>query len=89
MTSSTHGNEPERLDAHRAARAASTDPAQTPADPEDERDTREREEPASFAESPAVIRARQLERLREAVDSGDYRPDPGRIAESMLENERT
>jgi anti-sigma28 factor (negative regulator of flagellin synthesis) len=89
VTSSTHDSEPERLDTHRAARAAAADPAQTPADPEDERDTPEREKPASFAESSAVVRARQLERLREAVDSGDYRPDPGRIAESMLENERT
>jgi len=89
VTSSTHGTEPERLDAHRAARVDSADPAQTLADPEEDRDTGAHEEPASFAESPAVIRARQLERLRQAVDSGDYRPDPGRIAESMLENERT
>jgi anti-sigma28 factor (negative regulator of flagellin synthesis) len=47
------------------------------------------DEPAAFEESPAVLRARNLERLRDAVDAGDYRPDPGGIAESMLDNERS
>ena len=77
--------EPERLDAHRAARggaqAASEDAA--PAGKAGG------ESPAEFEQSRAVKRARRIEELRESVDADDYRPDPARIAESMLDNERT
>ena len=74
---------PERLDSHPAARRKrATEPASTddgdPGAP-----------PTSFEEAPAVKRARRVEELRDIVDSGDYRPDPGQIAESMLENERS
>ena len=35
------------------------------------------------------MRSRKLEQLREVVEAGEYRSDPGQIAESMLENERS
>lgn len=85
MTATDHRNEPERLDAHRAARGSDGSDATAPADPPEG----DAPPPASFEESAAVQRARKIEELRDAVDSGDYHPDPGRIAESMLENERT
>ena len=75
-------NEPEQLDAHRASRpAVSADPLDPPAG--------DSQPPASFEESRAVQRARRIEELRDVVDAGEYRPDPGEIAESMLDNERT
>ena len=88
MTKCNHG-EPDRLDAHRAARAT-PDAGDAPAmrGSASSLDS-EPEAPTSFEESPAVVRARRLEELREIVDAGDYRPDPGKIAESMLDNERS
>ena len=84
MTQSNHPDQPLDLSAHRAARGQDGLPvSRTPVDAEAV------EAPAEFEESPAVLRARNIERLREAVDAGDYRPDPGRIAESMLDNERS
>lgn len=89
MTKSNNGGEPRRLDAHRAARGTA-DPAEPPEAPSSaEAPDDEPEAPTSFEESPAVVRARRLEQLREVVDAGDYRPDPGKIAASMLDNERS
>lgn len=87
MTNTDHRDEPERLDTRRnapsePAPAGDAAEASVPADGTDAA-------PTSFEAAPTVIRARMLERLQEAVDSGDYRPDPGRIAESMMENERS
>lgn len=82
----SNSQEPERLDAHRAARGdRATDPPPQAFDGDDGPG----EPPASFEESAAVKRARHLEQLREVVDAGEYRPDPGKIAESMLDNERS
>lgn len=87
MSQSTRSDQPEDLSAHRAARGgpdtstdASVEPSETSV---------VSAEPTAFEDSPAVLRARNLERLRDAVDAGDYRPDPGGIAESMLDNERS
>ncbi len=87
MTPSNQQDEPTRLDAHRAARAANdaTSPDETTSDG----DVETTKSPASFEESEIVRRARQIELLREVVDAGEYRPDPSKIAESMLENERS
>lgn len=87
MTPSNQQDEPTRLDAHRAARAANDTAAPEQAAPDDAGASSE--PPASFEESEIVRRARQIELLREVVDAGEYRPDPGKIAESMLENERS
>ena len=89
MSKTNHGGEPERLDARRAARAQAASDATPAAEDSASMPAGDPAPPASFEESPVVIRARQIERLREAVDSGDYRPDPGKIAESMMDNERS
>ncbi len=82
MSTSDRRQEPDNLEAHRARRGPrASEPAPDTAG--------ESGEPASFEESPAVKRARHIEQLREIVDAGEYRPDPGKIAESMLENERS
>jgi anti-sigma28 factor (negative regulator of flagellin synthesis) len=82
---SSSERKPERLDEHRAARKAARPNEDSP--PSDAGEAAP--EPASFEESPAVQRARLVDRLRDAVDAGDYHPDPGKTAESMLENERS
>jgi anti-sigma28 factor (negative regulator of flagellin synthesis) len=74
---------PERLDSHPAARRKRA----TGPKPDEAGETGA--PPTSFEEAPAVKRARRVEELRDIVDSGEYRPDPGQIAESMLENERS
>lgn len=87
MPQSKRSDQPTDLSAHRAARGREVAPATASAASGEV--TGAGEEPTAFEESPTVLRARNLERLREAVDAGDYRPDPGGIAESMLDNERS
>jgi len=92
VTRSDRRDQPASLDAHRAARGEpASEPA--PADPgasETAADSADPvTEPSSFEDARAVRRARQIELLREVVESGDYRPDPSKIAESMMENERS
>lgn len=74
---------PQRLDSHPAARRerATEPPSMDDADPG--------ATPTSFEEARVVKRARRVEELQKIVDAGEYRPDPGQIAESMLENERS
>lgn len=83
MSKSSRRQEPERLDAHRTARGKRASGAAP------EPSGGSNEPPTSFEEAPQVKRARHLDELREIVDAGEYRPDPAKIAESMLENERS
>ena len=82
MSGSNQRQEPEQLDAHRGARGKRAAASATDAGGNGQ-------SPTSFEEAHVVKRARRIEQLREIVESGDYRPDPGQIAESMLENERS
>jgi len=75
---------PESLQDHRAARSAESGGEGTAAEPGSPGEGRI----VSFETSEAVLRSRRVEQLREAVNSGEYRSDPGAIAAAMMENER-
>lgn len=92
MSTLNDRSEPERLDAHRAQRRDTTAESVSSDDGhvhDDDAHHGDTQTPAQFEEASAVRRARQIERLRAAVEAEEYRPNPGQIAESMLENERT
>jgi anti-sigma28 factor (negative regulator of flagellin synthesis) len=97
LSTSNDRSEPERLDAHRAQRRGTTAESVSSDDGgardghvhDDDAHHGDTQTPAQFEEASVVRRARQIERLRAAVEAEEYRPNPGQIAESMLENERT
>lgn len=75
---------PESLQDHRAARQATSDGDGAAAEPPSPGEDRL----VSFETSEAVMRARKVEALREAVQDGSYRSDAAKTAESMMEHER-
>lgn len=75
---------PESLQDHRAARQDASGGDGAAAEPE----TPGGDRIVSFETAEAVKRARRVEELREAVQNGAYRADPGATAAAMMENER-
>ncbi len=75
---------PESLQDHRAARQPASAGGGAAAEPLVAGEGRV----VSFETSEAVIRARKVEALHEAVEEGSYRSDPMLTATSMMDHER-
>ena len=75
---------PESLQDHRAARQSAPAGEGAAAEPLVAGEGRV----VSFETSEAVVRARKVEALHEAVEAGSYRSDPMLTAASMMDHER-